>query len=334
MAYERELTVAKEAVARACQLARAVSEGQTESITKADDSPVTVADFGAQGIIINALAKAFPSDKIVGEEDAARLREDAALRRRVFDLVREAQTQDQFEAARITTEEELCDAIDLGNYGGGGVGRMWALDPIDGTKGFIRRGQYAVCLALVVNGHVELGVIGCPNLPAADAKGALFSAVRGAGAFVEPLARSRDDERVAIRFNQLSRASDGSFCESVEAGHSAHATQALIAARLGITKPSVRMDSQAKYCSIARGDGDVYLRLPVSATYEEKIWDHAAGNVLVSEAGGVVTDMHGNPLDFTQGRTLKNNSGVIAASASIFDEVIAAVREVTSSPAK
>lgn len=65
---------------------------------------------------------------------------------------------------------------------------------------------------------------------------------------------------------------NASFCESVEAGHSDHKTNARIAELLGIQKESTRMDSQAKYCSIARGDGDIYLRLPVSETYEEKIW--------------------------------------------------------------
>ena len=74
--------------------------------------------------------------------------------------------------------------------------------------------------------------------------------------------------------------SAATFCESVEAGHSAHGDQAQIAQKLGITRPSVRMDSQAKYGSIARGAGDVYLRLPVKATYQEKIWDHAAGDLI------------------------------------------------------
>ena len=75
-----------------------------------------------------------------------------------------------------------------------------------------------------------------------------------------------------ITMNQLPSLSAASFCESVEAGHSDHGTNARIAQLLGITRDSVRMDSQAKYCSIARGDGDIYLRLPVSATYEEKVW--------------------------------------------------------------
>ena len=80
------------------------------------------------------------------------------------------------------------NAIDRGNYIGGSKGRHWALDPIDGTKGFLRGGQYAVCLALIVDGIVQLGVVGCPNLPVDHQKpegerGSLFIAIRGQGAF-------------------------------------------------------------------------------------------------------------------------------------------------------
>ena len=64
---------------------------------------------------------------------------------------------------------------------------MWTLDPIDGTKGFLRKGQYAVCLALIVDSEVELGVMGCPNLPvdatkADGERGCIFVAVKGQGA--------------------------------------------------------------------------------------------------------------------------------------------------------
>jgi len=121
---------------------------------------------------------------------------------------------------------------------------------------------------------------------------------------------------------------DASFCESVESGHSNQSDSARIAHLLGITKAPVRMDSQCKYCSLSRGDAEVYLRLPVSATYEEKIWDHASGSLLVSEAGGIVSDIHGQPLDFSKGRTLATNSGVIAAHAKIHGRVIEAVQKV------
>ena len=64
---------------------------------------------------------------------------------------------------------------------------MWTLDPIDGTKGFLRGEQYAVCLALIVDARVQLGVIGCPNLLVDASKpdgprGCLFVATRGQGA--------------------------------------------------------------------------------------------------------------------------------------------------------
>lgn len=62
---------------------------------------------------------------------------------------------------------------------------MWTIDPIDGTKGFLRGEQYAVCLALIVDAQVKVGVIGCPNLPLnitePESKGCIFVAVRGHG---------------------------------------------------------------------------------------------------------------------------------------------------------
>lgn len=150
----------------------------------------------------------------------------------------------------------------------------WALDPIDGTKGFLRGGQYAVCLALIVNGEVQLGVMGCPNLPVDASKpdgprGSLFIAVKGQGAFQRAFS---DTNETPIKFSDISSTQQATFCESVESGHSSHSDSAQIAQLLGITREPVRMDSQAKYCSISRGDADIYLRLPVSATYVEKIW--------------------------------------------------------------
>jgi len=62
------------------------------------------------------------------------------------------------------TEDEVLTAIDHGVHGVGPTGRYWVLDPIDGTKGFLRGGQYALCLALIENKEIVLGVLGCPNL--------------------------------------------------------------------------------------------------------------------------------------------------------------------------
>ena len=80
--------------------------------------------------------------------------------------------------------------------------------------------------------------------------------------------------------------------------------------------------------AVARGDASVYLRLPTRADYVEKIWDHAAGSIVVREAGGQVTDVYGNELDFSLGRTLENNKGVIVSNGRLHDRVIGAVKEV------
>jgi 3'(2'), 5'-bisphosphate nucleotidase len=80
--------------------------------------------------------------------------------------------------------------------------------------------------------------------------------------------------------------------------------------------------------AIARGDASIYLRLPTIKGYEENIWDHASGWLLVREAGGTVTDARGAQLDFSLGRTLKNNSGVIATNGHVHAAVLAAVASV------
>ncbi|KAI8329848.1 3',5'-bisphosphate nucleotidase [Chlamydoabsidia padenii] len=327
--YAKERAVAIQAVLQASKVCQSVFQHLVakETLTKNDKSPVTVADFSAQAIVNTYLTKAFPQDPIVGEEDAQDLRGEQGrlLREKVHSL-----TNGVLKDNEKLTEDQILQAIDRGNYGGGAQGRHWALDPIDGTKGFLRGGQYAVCLALIVDGVVQLGVMGTPNLPI-DAshpdgeRGNLFIAVRGQGAFQRPFSQEQETK---IQFADIDTTENATFCESVEAGHSSHDDASLIAKELGITRPSIRMDSQAKYCSLARGDADIYLRLPTSKTYVEKIWDHASGNVLITEAGGKVSDIHGQPLDFSVGRTLAKNSGVIASNAKIFDSVLAAVQKV------
>ncbi|KAF2001903.1 3(2),5-bisphosphate nucleotidase HAL2 [Amniculicola lignicola CBS 123094] len=349
MAYEKELEIAMLAVQRAALLTKSVYTSHTKgTLSKSDSSPVTIGDFGAQGLIIASIKHAFPSDEVVGEEDADDLRSDAQLRDLVWDLVQTAKLDDASEEEKIggpiSSVEKMLDAIDSGRSQGGPSGRIWALDPIDGTKGFLRGGQYAVCLALLVDGVPTVGVLGCPNLPISDdvvidsstgahadsgeGKGVLFAAVKGEGATSRPLTSGALAEGKKISMKPLEDLTQATVCEGVEAGHSSHGDNAAIATKLGVTKPSVRLDSQAKYGSIARGAGDLYLRLPVSKAYQEKIWDHAAGVVIVQEAGGEVADAWGKPLDFSIGRTLKENKGVVAAPKSIFPKVIEVVKEV------
>ncbi|KAB5566669.1 hypothetical protein GE09DRAFT_1202054 [Coniochaeta sp. 2T2.1] len=349
--YSKELLVAQLAVQRASLLTRRVFlDSAKGTVSKSDASPVTVGDFGAQALIIAALKHNFPEDEIVAEEEGDKLREDDGLAERIWELVKGTKLDDDEAETNVLgggveSKEKMIELIDMGNSKGGRSGRIWAIDPIDGTKGFLRGGQYAVCLGLMVDGDVKVGVLGCPNLPVDDAaplsadvgaggsdeeegRGVIFSAVLGEGATSRPLTRGGLAAGKAIAMKPVTELSSASFCESVEAGHSNQGDSAKIANGLGITKPSVRMDSQAKYGSIARGAGDIYLRLPVSKTYVEKIWDHAAGDLIVREAGGEVTDVLGRRLDFGHGRTLAENKGVIAAPKAVHGEVLKVVQEV------
>ena len=349
MSYSKELEIAQLAVQRAAILTKRVFHEKAKgTVSKDDASPVTIGDFGAQALIIAALKANFPDDEIVAEEEAEGLRGDTNLRKTIWDLVRDTKLSDDASESAlggaIKSDDEMLTMIDYGNSKGGRQGRIWAIDPIDGTKGFLRGGQYAVCLGLLVDGEVTVGVLGCPNLPVDDSvsldgsmesgqtdegsKGVLISAVLGQGATSRALTTGALAQSKSISMNPISDTSAACFCESVEAGHSSHSDSAQIASLLGITKPSVRMDSQAKYASIARGAGDIYLRLPVKASYQEKIWDHAAGDLIVREAGGQVTDITGSRLDFGVGRTLAENKGVVAAPAGGHAKVLAAVQEV------
>jgi 3'(2'), 5'-bisphosphate nucleotidase len=331
MPLAREMEIAVAAVRDACRVCRSVQTDLVgaETLEKRDKSPVTVADFAAQAVVCHALAEAFPHDRVVGEEasDALRGAEDAAraLRAKVTAVVRSVLGPE-------TTEEAVLAAIDHGGWTpppGGGAERYWTLDPIDGTKGFLRGEQYAVALGLIVGGRVVLGVLGCPNLPtgSGDDRGVIMTAIRGAGARAVAL----DDPEIAVlpvHVSAIDDPSEARFCESVESEHSDQNESAAIADALGITAEPYRIDSQCKYAAVARGDASIYLRLPTSETYREKIWDHAAGSIVVEEAGGRVTDVHGNALDFSRGRALDGNQGIIATCGAIHDRVVEAVRGV------
>lgn len=322
---ENELGIALEAVRAACTLcqdvrSRLVSE---DTLAKKDKSPVTVADFGAQAVVLEHLATAFPEIPCVGEEDAGALREHDALREQVLEAVQ-----------RVTPELDearMLAAIDRGNHAGGAEGVFWTLDPIDGTKGFLRNEQYAVALALIEDGQVRLGVLGCPNMPVNPAEpdgasGCLFFAARGTGAFMLPLADGAEPRRIEV--SALRDLEQAAFCESVESGHTRHDASAQIAEKLGVCAEPVRMDSQCKYAALARGEACIYLRLPTRPGYVERIWDHAAGWIVITEAGGQVGDVTGSPLDFSCGRGLENNRGVVASTPAFYDEVVRAVRSV------
>jgi 3'(2'), 5'-bisphosphate nucleotidase len=322
--FASELEAAVVAVRDAATVCQSVQKNLVDAATleKRDRSPVTVADFASQALVCSSLALNSKIDAVVGEENAAELREAGAeeTRDKVVEHVRHVRGAD-------VSPDQALDWIDLGGVDpDDSTERYWTLDPIDGTKGFLRGEQYAIALGLIERGRVVLGVLGCPNLPAPDGQpGCLLSAVRGQGAEIRPLAATGRDGTTTIRVSDIQSTVAARFCESVESAHSDQGQSAQIADALGITDAPVRVDSQAKYAIVAQGQAQIYLRLPTSKEYREKIWDHAAGMIVVEEAGGKVTDVRGHTLDFGHGRMLENNAGIIATNGPIHDAVLEVV---------
>ncbi len=322
--FTREIDTAIHAVRKAGRICRAVqADLDLGELQKKDRSPVTIADFGSQAVICRLLGDVFPDDPVIGEEDSRALREpeNRSLLERVTGHVKAVDPD--------ADEQQVCAWIDRGGAKTYSP-RFWTLDPIDGTKGFLRGQQYAIALALILEGQVEIAILGCPNLGPSLSQdrgdGTLMVAVRGAGSWqmplmapgpASPLAVSAQADPTAIR-----------FCESVEAAHSSHGDAARIAYVLAIAAEPARLDSQAKYAVVARGEAEAYLRLPRDKKYQEKIWDHAAGMLVVTEAGGRVTDIHGRDLDFSRGHLLENNSGVIVTNGRVHDRVLRTIEEL------
>ncbi|CAK9864132.1 unnamed protein product [Sphagnum jensenii] len=342
MSCYQDLQLAARAVRLASRLCQSVQRGllAKETQSKSDDSPVTVADYGSQALVSWALERELPagSFSLVAEEDSEDLGTEtgAAMLTRITQLVNDTIAADStLDAAPLTTKDVLL-AIDQGRSKGGATGRHWVLDPIDGTRGFVRGDQYAVALGLLENGEIVVGVLGCPNLPMTsiahgvpkdsnEPVGCLFTASKGAGTFVQSLDGKLQPQQVYV--SNVEDPAWATFCESYESAHSNQSLTANIARVLGVTAPPVRIDSQAKYGAMARGDAVIYLRFPHPG-YREKIWDHAAGSIVITEAGGAVFDAAGKSLDFSTGRFLDLERGIIATNKKLKPVVLAAVQTV------
>ncbi|KAL6284706.1 hypothetical protein ACE6H2_015635 [Prunus campanulata] len=340
MSYEKELAAAKKAASLAALLCQKVQKAllQSDVHSKSDKSPVTVADYGSQALVSLVLERELPSESfsLVAEEDSGDLRGNSGQEtlQRIRTLVNDTLANNEYSSVSNLTTDDVLRAIDNGKSEGGSRGQHWVLDPIDGTKGFLRGDQYAIALALLDEGKVVLGVLACPNLTltsisgenqksSQDKVGCLFFATVGTGTYMQPLDGSSLQK---VNVSATENPEEASFFESFEAAHSLHDLSSTIAKKLGVKAPPVRIDSQAKYGALSRGDGAIYLRFPHKG-YREKIWDHAAGCIVVTEAGGVVADAAGNPLDFSKGKYLDLETGIIVTNQKLMPLLLKAVKE-------
>jgi 3'(2'), 5'-bisphosphate nucleotidase len=331
---ESELAFAVETVRSAVRICRqvqgAIAPGRWD---KDDRTPVTVADLAVQAVVSGAFHERFPDDPLMAEEGSHELREPAWA-----ELL--AQVTEHVHLVRRDRpgSSAILDWIERGQQPIDPQKRYWVLDPVDGTKGFLRKEQYAIALALVERGEILLGVLACPNLPSVldrdsrthpPAYGQLYAAVRGYGA--ERIELGPGDAiaaRAPIRVSANSDPGLARWCERVESSDRNHDLTAQVVERVGIRAAPERLDSQAKYAVVARGESSLYLRHSLNPTYREKVWDHAAGVLVTEEAGGRVTDVFGRPLDFSRGRELADNRGIVATNGLFHERVLEAVREV------
>jgi 3'(2'), 5'-bisphosphate nucleotidase len=164
--------------------------------------------------------------------------------------------------------------------------RYWLVDPLDGTREFVKRnGEFTVNIALIERGEPVLGVVYAPD------RGYLTHALRGAGAFLER------DGAAPVPMRTTRRGAIARI-----AGSRSHRDERFdaFAARLGDYE-LLALGSSLKFCLIAEGGADAYLR-----TGPTSEWDTAAGQCVLEEAGGRVTTLDGRPLRYNEKDSLLN----------------------------
>jgi len=173
--------------------------------------------------------------------------------------------------------------------------RYWIVDPLDGTKEFIKRsGEFTVNIALIDNGVPVLGVVYVP------VSGVTYAGIAGQGAW-----KYEDGTETAIQTRSVAaRKSSGLPIEVVASrNHGAEEVSALmdrVGAELGEVATK-NMGSSLKLCLVAEGEADLYPRLALTSE-----WDTAAAQAVVEAAGGKVIDADFNILRYNSKENILN----------------------------
>ncbi|MGO4703933.1 3'(2'),5'-bisphosphate nucleotidase CysQ [Dyella sp. 2RAB6] len=166
--------------------------------------------------------------------------------------------------------------------------RYWLVDPLDGTREFVKRnGEFTVNIALIDGHESVLGVVLAP------VTGDLYAAERGGNAWRQ---ESADAQWKPIATRAIAE-------PPVVAGSRSHGSHGAVLLRelLGDDFVETPMGSSLKFCLLARGSADVYLRR--GATSE---WDTGAAQCVLEAAGGAVLDLTGQPLRYNRKDSLLN----------------------------
>ncbi|WP_375058299.1 3'(2'),5'-bisphosphate nucleotidase CysQ [Zobellella sp. DQSA1] len=191
--------------------------------------------------------------------------------------------------AALPLQLPLLSEEDTEHFGGpDALGRYWLVDPLDGTKEFIKRnGEFTVNIALIEQGRPALGVVYAPALSVC------YTAARGLGA-------SKTDADGHCRPIRVAEHQPGTPWRVV--GSRSHAGEEIprLLAKLG-EHELVPMGSSLKLCLVAEGAADAYPRLGPTC-----LWDTAAAHCVAEQAGGRVVQLDGNPLSYATPQQLLN----------------------------
>lgn len=183
--------------------------------------------------------------------------------------------------------------------------RVWLIDPMDGTKNFIQRdGDFAVQIGLAVGGETVAGVVFQPT------RDLLYRAARGGGAWME------DAHQGVSRMNVSSRTQPEDMVLASSRSHRSPRMERVVSA-FGFKEETRRGSVGVKMGLIAEQKADLYLHLSPST----KQWDTSAPEIILSEAGGMVTDLFGQPLRYN-GVRIDNQNGVVATNGVAHEFVI------------
>ncbi|PHH73547.1 hypothetical protein CDD82_5389 [Ophiocordyceps australis] len=340
--YRDELLLAFSALQQAADISQSIIKSADKGVVEKDDlSPVTVADFAIQALLLATMQEAYPNDTFVGEEDASSLRHNGALLGRVWQLLERCVSQTSKSQCKMpSSPESLCACVDeAGRSSPAKHGRTWVFDPIDGTKTYVRGELYAINIGLLVHGRQVLGAVACPNLSMDAAsglrnedidpagQGCIVFAVAGHGAYARPMRHHEPLRRLQhppsdseIRIVTCLRHSDSDLAGAHEA----------IAATLACPFPPAcdLLPWVLRWAALALALGNTTFWVYKEPTRRAKVWDHAGAMLLFEEAGGVVTDVCGRPIDLTSGRKLEANFGFVAAPKALHGRVLDAVHHV------
>jgi len=187
--------------------------------------------------------------------------------------------------------------------------RVWMVDPMDGTKQFIERiGEFAVMIGLAIEGEAKLGVVYHPSVDR------MYYAAPGIGAFVE--------EKWSTKRLRVAPVSDPS--QMIMAMSRSHHSPKVdrVCEKLGVTKRIQHGSVGLKFGLIAEGRAHLYVH--TSARTNQ--WDTCGPEAILREAGGVITDLGGEPLRYNRPQ-IRNLHGIVATNGTIHERVLEATSE-------